>query len=389
MDLVLTPEEQGYYARQIAIPQFGMAGQLALKSASVLVVGAGGLGCPILLYLAAAGVGRIGIADYDRVSLSNLHRQIIYGIGDCGQSKVATAAAALRLRNPLVEVIEHDAAVNSEEVTQLVSTYDVVVDATDNFSTKFLLNDACWFAGKPMVYGSIHRFEGQLAVFNLKSVHGDGCSPNYRDLYPAPPPAALAPDCSTAGVLGVLPGLVGCLQANEVIKIVTGVGEVLAGRLLIVDALSGSTRLMRLRHQPGNPLSGVNRQIHQVKSITEEVSLDGPVRSISANELIEWQAQSRSMVLVDVRNADERAVFSLGGVHWPLSATDSELPDIGDAELIVTYCQSGIRSRHAAAKLIRKGYAVERVLSLDGGVSSFLGAGYRKEMLPDPTGGTK
>ncbi|KVL85609.1 molybdopterin-synthase adenylyltransferase MoeB [Burkholderia stagnalis] len=385
---MLTVEEHSFYSRQITVPQIGETGQLALKRASVLVVGAGGLGCPILLYLAAAGVGRIGIADADLVSLSNLHRQVIYGVADCRETKVRTAAAAMRARNPFVEVVEHVVAIDDENVSDMISGYDIIVDGTDNFTTKFLLNDACWFLSKPLVYGSIHRFEGQVAVFNHAGSDATERGPNYRDLFPSPPPAALAPDCSTVGVLGVLPGIVGCLQANEVIKLITGIGEPLSGTLLLVDALSGSTKSMRLKKNPNNPLSGTSPSIRNVRSVTTSSNVpDMPIRSISANTLIEWHAQGRPLVLVDVREPDERKRVSLGGVHWPLSESDIDVPEIDATRIAVMYCQSGARSKRAAEKLIARGYAREHLVSLDGGVTAFLDAGYRPDALDDPMGG--
>ncbi|RMI26214.1 MAG: molybdopterin-synthase adenylyltransferase MoeB, partial [Calditrichaeota bacterium] len=252
-----TPEELARYHRHIIIPEFGIEGQQKLKAARVLVVGTGGLGSPLLLYLAAAGVGTLGIVDFDVVEDSNLHRQVLFNQQDLGMPKVEAAKKRLMALNPHIEVVTYNTRLTSANALEIIRDYDVVADGTDNFPTRYLVNDACVLLGKPNVYASIFQFEGQVSVFNYVDKNGE-VGPNYRCLYPEPPPPGLVPNCAEGGVLGVLPGIIGCLQANEVIKVITGIGEPLSGRLLIFDALKFEVRILKFKRDENNPLNGKN-----------------------------------------------------------------------------------------------------------------------------------
>lgn len=372
----LTAEERRFYARHLSIRDFGERGQQALKQAKVLVIGAGGLGCPILQYLAAAGVGVIGIVDADRVDVSNLQRQILFRFEDCGQSKAQVAGARLMQLNPHIQTICHEVWLDEHNALEIISGYDVIVDGTDNFTTKFLINDACWFAGKPVVFGSIYQFEGQVSVFN--AIDGTGRGPNYRDLLPAAPPDQLATNCLEAGVVGIVPGIIGCLQANEVIKLLTGLGETLSGKLLTFDAMDCSMSLLTLRQSDKNPLRGDRPAIIQLRPESQSCSSDAiPVQVISIERLVELCASGRTR-LVDVRESEERARHSLGGMHVPLAELGSRLAagELHDSlcESLVMYCESGLRSASAVRRL--QGKVGAALYSLEGGVQGALGAGY-------------
>lgn len=365
----LTTSELTRYSRQIALSDVGIRGQQRLKAARVLVVGAGGLGCPVLQYLAAAGVGTLGIADGDTVDASNLQRQVLYTAQDVGAHKVYAAAVRLRAMNPLITVEEHPLFLTADNAEALVKNYDLVVDGSDNFPTRYLLNDTCTALDKPLVFGSILGFEGQVAVFNYKG------SATYRCLYPEPPDPRDAPSCAELGVLGVLPGIVGCLQANEALKIILGTGDVLAGKLLMFNALTMSTVQLDIpRSIPALPAQTLTAPstaetycspvpAKSEIAVEETAAAAATVRDISAKEL----AQRLSDVfLVDVRTAEESALCSLGGVLIPVDTVAERASEIPRGLPIVLYCHRGVRSRRAAALLQSYGY--DNIFTLTGGI---------------------
>jgi adenylyltransferase/sulfurtransferase len=344
---MLTTSERARYARHLILPEVGEEGQEKLKRGSVLIVGAGGLGSPIGLYLAAAGVGRIGLVDFDDVDATNLHRQVMYGTSDVGRPKIEAAQERLHDLNPDIAIETHGAALTSDNALAILGGYDVIVDGTDNFATRYLVNDACVLLGKPNVYGSIFRFEGQASVFAA----ADG--PCYRCLYPEPPPPHLVPSCAEGGVLGVLPGVIGTIQATETIKILTGIGETLVGRLLLFDALQMSFRTLRLKQQHD-----------QHAAITKLIDYDQFCNPANLHEVTELP---RGATVVDVREQYEWDAGHIDGAsHIPLGELPNrldELPKDGD---VIFYCQTGGRSARALdvardaglthAKHLRGGY---------------------------------
>lgn len=361
-----TPDERSRYSRHLMLPQVGMEGQARLKAGSVLLVGAGGLGSPAGLYLAAAGVGRIGIVDFDRVDLSNLHRQVLHGTGDVGRMKTDSAADALESANPEVEVTLHATQLSSENALAILGSYDVIVDGTDNFPTRYLVNDACVMLKKPNVYGSVFRFEGQASVFYPPE------SPCYRCLYPEPPPAGLVPSCAEGGVLGVLPGIIGLIQATETIKLITGIGESLAGRLLLFDALQMRFREMKLRKDPACRMCGISPAIHELIDyeafcgVPQEAPLELGDR-ISPLELKERIDQGNAPTLLDVREPHEWEICSIeGSTRIPLGSLLGRLDELNPDEQIVVYCRSGSRSGRAMHML--RGSGFPRVTNLEGGI---------------------
>lgn len=368
----LEPGEMELYSRHLLMPEIGMRGQLALKQASVLVVGAGGLGCPALLYLAAAGVGRIGILDEDRIERSNLHRQVLFQMADQGRYKAQAARQRLQALNPYICIEAYIGRFDVDNAAELVADHDLVIDGTDNFTARYLINDACCLGHTPLVYGAISQFEGQVAVFNAPAGDG-GRSANYRDLYAEPPDALLAPNCAEAGVLGVLPGIIGCLQANEAIKLITGTGQPLVDRLLIYDALSATTREVVYRAAADNPLRDPARPfLLQALPGACAISSDHGVPRIDAAQLLELLERGEPVQLIDVREADERERLSIGGLHVPLgqlAQLDGRFLSEGH---VVLYCQSGARSQAGAALLGRTVRAAS-VSSLAGGVVTLLG----------------
>lgn len=354
----LTASEQSRYARHLSIPDVGADGQRRLKAARVLCIGAGGLGSPVALYLAAAGVGRIGLVDPDTVDFSNLQRQILHGTSDVGRSKLDSAADRLREVNPEIVVDLHPVHFTRENARQIAEPYDLIVDGTDNFQTRYLSNDLAVFTGKANVYGSIFRFEGQVSVF---ASHLGG--PCYRCLFPEPPAPGLVPSCAEGGVLGVLPGIVGCLQANEAIKLILGIGDPLVGRLIHFDALRFRVREFQLRRDPQCPVCGEN------PTVTDLIDYDafcgigrgGPAPSlpeISVHQLRERLARPEPFVLVDVREPDEHALCRLpDAVLIPLGQLAERLHELDrDAEIVV-HCKAGGRSAKALELLLAHGFA--------------------------------
>ena len=369
----LTNDEIKRYSRHLIMPEVGMEGQRKLKAAKVLCVGAGGLGSPVAMYLAAAGVGTLGIVDFDVVDFSNLHRQILHGTPDVGRTKLASAKDRLTSINPEISIVTHDLAISSENALALFGPYDIIVDGTDNFPTRYLVNDACVLLGKPNVYGSIFRFEGQVSVFATK----DG--PCYRCLYPEPPPPGLVPSCAEGGVLGVLPGVIGTLQAMEAIKLILGAGEPLAGRFLIFDALKMRFRELKLRKDPDCPVCGTHptvtalidyEQFCGIHPAAPEPVPDpkgGHKTEITAIELKQRLDRGDALTIVDVREPNEYQINRIpGSVLIPLGDVPKRYKELNPADEIVVQCKSGVRSARAADFLRSAGFT--RVLNLKGGI---------------------
>lgn len=351
----LSPGERGRYARHLVLPEVGPVGQQRLRAGRVLVVGAGGLGSPAALYLAAAGVGRIGIADGDQVELSNLQRQILHTDADVGRPKTASARAALQARNPFVEV-EELGRLDATTVADAVDRFDVVVDGSDNFTARYLLNDACVRAGRPYVFGAVHRFQGQVAVFGLAG------GPCYRCLHPEPPPAGLVANCAEAGVLGVLPGVIGSLQATEALKLLLGMGEPLSGRMLVFDALAAGFDEIALARDPRCPACG-DAPRPDALVVPAESCAPPP---LSVHELRRRLAGDQPPTLVDVRTPGEHAQGHLPGSRSiPLDELESRVEELRAGVALVVYCQSGVRSARAAALLRSAG--LPAVSDLGGG----------------------
>ncbi len=344
------------YSRQLLLPEIGREGQERLARARVLVIGAGGLGCPVLQYLAAAGVGTIGIADGDTIEVSNLQRQVLYTENEVGLSKALTAQKKIQAANPHIAVIAYPFTLTPANILELVKEYDIVVDGTDNFASRYLVNDACVMLGKPWVFGSIFRFEGQVSVFN----YNDG--PTYRCIFPTPPGEAESPNCSVIGVLCSLPGIVGSLQATEVVKIITGAGRPLRGRLLVVDALDMTMQSFHF------DAVEENKTIRSLQASYED-ACEAPAPLIDYAGLRQLPADSS--VLVDVREPAEHALFNIGGINIPLSKLETDWPELAGDKTIVVYCASGMRSGRAASLLAQKG--ITHVSSLRNGIRSLPG----------------
>ncbi len=359
------------YRRQIRLPEIGLEGQEKLRSASVLVVGAGGLGCPALLYLIAAGIGKIGIVDGDRVELCNLHRQVLFSEKDVGELKSEIASRKLKNRNSDVKVTSHNFWLSNDNIMETLAGYDIVIDGTDNFPTRYLINDACILLEKPFVYGSVYRFEGQLSLFNDEQPDGTR-GPNYRDLFPEPPPAELVPDCSDAGVMGVLPGIIGTMQANEVIKWITGMDGLMNGRLLIFDAVQSESQLVSIPKRIDNPVTGENPSITRLidyEQFCNPANGDG-VDEISTKELKNWIKTGKDFRLIDVRQPEEFEVSHLGGELIPLEQIDYIAESIRSDQPVVFYCRTGRRSAEAIRKL-NPHVKFNNLYNLKGGMESW------------------
>jgi molybdopterin/thiamine biosynthesis adenylyltransferase/rhodanese-related sulfurtransferase len=342
------------YSCQMALPGFSETTQLRLQNAKVLVVGAGGLGCPAAQYLAAAGVGTLGIADFDTISISNLHRQILYTPADGGQKKAVIACERLQKQNPGITLIARDIYVTSQNVMELIFSYDIIVDGTDNFDTRYLLNDAAVLAKKPIVYGAIYQFEGQVAVWNLIDENGVK-SPNYRDLFPNVD-ATQIPNCTEGGVIPTLAGIIGCMQANEVIKYITKTGQILAGKVLLFDAQTMQSRVFKIGDVTN---THINRLIETIL-----------IPTVSAVNL-KMQLEDNSVKLIDVRSEEEHEEFNIGGEHIPIGHLDKHIDEINTGVKTVFYCASGKRSGEAV-KIIKKKYPDALVFSLDGGLNQWI-----------------
>lgn len=374
-DIEFSGDELGHYSRHLSIPEFGMEGQKKLKAAKVLAVGTGGLGAPMLQYLAAAGVGTIGIVDFDKIEASNLHRQVLFGASDVGRSKVEVAKERLQEINPHIDIQVHNVRLTSENALEIIENYDVIADGTDNFPTRYLINDACVMLDKPNVHGSIFQFEGQLSVFNYVDDEGQR-GPNYRDLFPEPPPPGLVPSCAEAGVLGVLPGIIGCLQASEVIKIITGIGEPLAGQLFLFDAQNFSTRKVKVTKNKNNPLTGENPEITElidyeafcgIPSGDEEESEEPEVPEVTVQEYKSWLDANEDVQLIDVREPHEVEISEIGGELIPLKTVTENADKISRDKKVVVHCRSGQRSADAIKQLQEK-YGFDNLYNLKGGI---------------------
>jgi adenylyltransferase/sulfurtransferase len=366
----LSPAEIRHYSRHLIMPEVGTAGQRKLKAAKVLTVGAGGLGSPLGLYLAAAGVGTLGMVDFDVVDESNLHRQVLFGRSSVGRPKIQAATDRLRDLNPHIKIVPHELRLDSSNALELFRDYDIVVDGTDNFQTRYLVNDACVLLGKPNVYGSIFRFEGQVSIF------WGARGPCYRCLFPEPPPPGLVPSCAEGGVLGVLPGIIGSLQANEVIKLIVGVGDPMIGRLLLFDALKMKFRELKLRKDPGCPICSEHPtqtgliDYDQFCGIEPHAETVEAAFEISTPQLKAWMDEGRPLTVLDVRNPQEWEICRIeGSTLIPLPELQDRLGELDPASTIVTLCHSGMRSARAVNFLRQMGYS--RAINLAGGINAW------------------
>jgi adenylyltransferase/sulfurtransferase len=372
----LSREEVRRYSRHLIMPEIGMEGQRRLKAASVLVVGTGGLGSPAGMYLAAAGVGHLGLVDYDAVDESNLQRQIMHGTKDIGRPKLGSAKARLTDLNPHLQIDTYDEPLTSHNALDILAPYDVIVDATDNFPTRYLINDACVLLGKPDIYGSIFRFEGQASVFDARQ------GPCYRCLFPAPPPPGLVPSCADSGVLGVLPGVIGVIQATETIKVLLGIGETLVGRLLLYDALAMSFEFIKLRKNPQCPVCGEHPTqtglidyeqfcgvpAHDHSSFRRGGK--GAVPSITVHEVKSKLEAGEDFILLDVREPHEWAISDIAGAkHIPSRQILDHLAELDPNREIVVYCRTGIRSAEVVRLLQSQGF--QRLRNMTGGINAW------------------
>ena len=370
----LTNDDLGRYSRHLILPEVGMEGQQRLKAAKVLCVGTGGLGSPLALYLAAAGIGTLGLVDFDTVDSSNLQRQIIHSTKDIGRKKIDSAQEKLNALNPALNVVKHDTMLTSANALEIFAQYDIIADGTDNFQTRYLVNDACVLLNKPNAYGSIFRFEGQASVFATEE------GPCYRCLYPEPPPPGLVPSCAEGGVLGILPGMVGTIQATEVIKLILGKGEPLIGRLLLVDALTMRFRELKLRKNPDCPVCGANPTVtelidyNQFCGIAPEPAHGADVKNgipqISVKELKArrdaQQAGTDDFFLLDVREPYEVQIAQIGGYLIPQNDVQNRIGELDPAKEIIVHCRSGARSQKIAELLKQNGF--QKVSNVAGGI---------------------
>ena len=353
---IFSDAERRRYARHFSLTDVGEEGQELLKKAKVLCVGAGGLGSPLLLYLAAVGVGEIGICDFDVVSESNLHRQILFSERDIGKSKAEIAKARLLDLNPHINYNIHDEKLTSKNALSIFDNYDIIADGSDNFPTRYLVNDACLLTGKPCVFGAVSRFEGQVSVFNMKR-SDDTFGPNYRDIFPEAPAHGAVLNCAEAGVLGVLPGIIGSMQANEVIKIITGIGKPLDGRLFLFDAKDFTSRILKIRKNP---------ELKVDKLIDYDFFCNLKVPEISQQEMNKMRKAGEDFQLIDVREKEEYEQGNIGGELMPLSEFEQHIFRMSRRNKIVIYCQSGKRSITAVGRLLDLGF--DNVYSLNGGM---------------------
>ncbi len=368
--VTLSKDEILRYSRHLIMPEVGMEGQLKLKAAKVLCIGAGGLGSPLALYLGAAGVGTLGMVDFDVVDSTNLQRQIIHTTDDVGRKKLESASAKIKAINPYVEIRPFETKLTSANALELFRDFDMVVDGTDNFPTRYLVNDACVLTGKPNVYGSIFRFEGQVSVFATKE------GPCYRCLYPEPPPPGLVPSCAEGGVLGILPGLVGVMQATEAIKLILGKGEPLIGRLLLVDALGMKFRELKLRKNPDCPVCGTHPTVTKLIDYQEfcgirgqEKPVEATVPEISVEEYKRRRDAGEDIFLLDVREPHEYQICNLGGHLIPLGDLPKRVNELDSSREIVAHCKMGGRSAKAVEFLRQAGFT--KVRNLTGGINAW------------------
>ena len=369
-DVTLSREEILRYSRHLILPEVSLSGQKKLKAGSVLIIGTGGLGSPLAMYLAAAGIGRLGLVDFDVVDSSNLQRQVIHSTRSVGRSKLESAKNYIEGINPFVKVETYGTRFSSDNAMEIAANYDIIIDGTDNFPTRYLVNDVSVLLGKPNVYGSIFRFEGQASVFWAEK------GPCYRCLYPEPPPPGLVPSCAEGGVLGVLPGIIGTIQANEAIKIILGQGEPLVGRLLLFDALGTRFREMKLKKDPRCPICGPNRTIHELIDYEEFCGLptNGVVQEQSEFDItagaLAQKLKRESIFLVDVREPEEYEICAIpGSTLIPLQTLPGRLTEIDNTKEIVAYCRTGKRSAQAVELLRKAGFSLTR--NLKGGIHAW------------------
>jgi len=366
-DAILSNDEILRYSRHLIMPEVGMEGQQKLKAARVLCIGAGGLGSPLTLYLTAAGVGTLGIVDFDVVDYTNLQRQIIHSTDDVGRKKLDSAAEKLKAINPFINLKPFETRLTSANALDLFKEFDIIADGTDNFPTRYLVNDACVLTGKPNVYGSIFRFEGQASVFATEE------GPCYRCLYPEPPPPGLVPSCAEGGVLGILPGLVGVIQATETIKLILGQGDPLVGRLLLVDALGMKFRELKLRKNPDCPACGKNPTVKELIDYNEFCGIRGEeapaandVPTISVEELKQKLDAKADIFILDVREPHEYQICHLNGYLIPVGDLPKRVHELDSSREIIAHCRSGVRSARAVNFLRRSGF--RKVYNLSGGI---------------------
>ena len=365
----LDKTELNRYARHFSLPEFGIEGQKKLKSAKVLVVGVGGLGSPVLMYLAAAGIGRIGLVDFDLVDESNLQRQILFGVDVLGKSKTKSAEKKLLQLNPNLRLDIYETRLTSENALNILEHYDIIIDGTDNFQTRYLVNDACVILGKPNVYGSIFRFEGQASVFNYK----DG--PCYRCLYPEPPPPGLVPSCAEGGVLGVLPGIIGCIQANETIKIITGIGKTLKGRFLLYDALELDFQEVSIKRDQACKVCGDDPTVTELIDYDQFCGIDNSIidqqwGEVSVMELNEKIQTGESTFILDVRENFEVELEEFeGAVHIPMNEVETRLAEINQQDEIIVLCKTGGRAAKICSLLTENNF--NKVMNLKGGITAW------------------
>ncbi len=356
----LSPTEWLRYKRHLQLPGFDENSQLALKKSTVLVVGAGGLGCPILLYLAAAGIGKIGIVDFDIIEIENLHRQILFDESDVGRPKAIVAGEKIKKLHPYVNIEVFNKAIDYENVTSIISDYDVIVDGSDNFATRYLLNDACVIMDKPYIYGAVFQYEGQVSSFNVLLDNKRSC--NYRNIYPEPPETGVIPSCAEGGVLGVLPGIIGSVQAMEVIKLITGLGELIVNSTWIFDALSMDSYKIYIT----DPIPFLINEIIPIQNYC----IPSVINEIEYSE--QWEQNLNNFQLIDVRTEEERRRKNIGGIHIPLSEIKEEYHKIiFNEKEVLFYCQTGRRSRQAAQIFQQLTDGKKKVYSLKGGLEGF------------------
>lgn len=371
---MLNKEEISRYSRHLLLPEIGITGQEKLKNAKVLVIGAGGLGCPVLLYLSAAGTGEIGIVDFDKVDESNLQRQILYSTEDIGKSKVEVAVAKLTKQNPFVKLTAYNFKLDNQNALEIIRNFDIVVDGTDNFSTRYLVNDACVILNKPLIYGSIYRFEGQVSVFNYTDKNGLQ-GPNYRCLFPYPPSSESSPNCSEIGVMGVLPGIVGTLQANEAIKYITGIGNLLSGKLLLINALTMDFSTIEVsRNTESTKYTPANAE--EFKKMSYDffcaTSKDNGIKLITVKELVKLLGERDKLQILDVREPGEQPdLDELIDLQISFGDILDEAEKISRSKQVIVLCQSGKRSRRAI-ELLQNRFHLDNLYNLEGGATGWL-----------------
>lgn len=372
---MLKREEISRYSRHLLLPEIGVTGQEKLKNARVLVVGAGGLGCPVLLYLTAAGVGEIGIIDFDRIDESNLQRQILYTVEDIGKFKSEVSGDKLARQNPYVRFTIYTGQLNNKNALEIIGNFDIVVDGTDNFPTRYLVSDACTILDKPLIYGSIHRFEGQVSVFNSTNKNGIK-GPTYRCLFPVPPTSESSPNCSAIGVLGVLPGIIGTMQANETIKLITGAGETLSGKLLLINALTMNFDMIEIQRNNEAIKEAALSHEKFLKTdynfVCEDLQKSEKIKNITAKELMMLFESKEELQILDVREDGEMPeVKELVDLQIPIVCLTEFVGKISRKKKVIVFCRSGGRSKKAI-ELLQKDFGFVNLYNLDGGVLEWL-----------------